>query len=103
MEGRATGLIDINLLGRPRCESPRLRSRTAALNSAGCSCALGCSALAAAPFRGAFLSSVRRAGDGCAPGPDGLALPPLRHPLPWKFLSSLWPPDGRVGLPAASA
>src|SRR6266704_2549572 len=48
--GPRNGPVDMNLLGRPRCESSQPRSCTAPLNSAGSSCALGCSALAAAPF-----------------------------------------------------
>src|SRR5437867_1633092 len=49
-EGRATDRLDINLRGGSRSERPFLRPRTAALNSAGPSCANGCSASVAARF-----------------------------------------------------
>src|SRR2546422_5353947 len=102
-EGRATHLVDINLLGRPRCETSQLRSSTAPLNSAGARVRSDAVRSLRRHFRGPFLSSLRRARDRCARGSDGFALPPLRHPLPWKFLSTLRPSDGRVGIPAPSA
>src|SRR5437867_751114 len=49
-EGRATDRLDIYLRGGSRSERPFLRPRTAALNSAGPSCANGCSASVAARF-----------------------------------------------------
>ena len=49
-EGRATDRLDMNLRGGSRSERPFLRPRTAALNSAGPSCANGCSASVAARF-----------------------------------------------------